>query len=134
MIFSLLAFPLALLFRWEKHFHIKSKIKPFCTNFLQEGYIFLSTFSESWSRMLGVFTVVGSQDFIWLSNEINKLLLLQKQKCLEVRELGPYILPPDKMLCIKFVIRILGWTDDVISAIWFGVRLLFLEQARWILN
>jgi hypothetical protein len=62
--FFFTGFPLALLFRWEKQFHIKSKAKPFCTNFLQEGYIFLSAFSESWSRVLGVFTVVASQDFI----------------------------------------------------------------------
>lgn len=65
MIFFLAGFPLALLFlRWEEQFHFESRTKPFCTNSLQEGYVFLATFPESWSRILGVLTVVGSQDFI----------------------------------------------------------------------
>lgn len=61
----LAGFPLALLIlRWEEQFHTESTAKPFCTDSLHEDYIFLSVFPESWNRMMGVFTVVGSQDFI----------------------------------------------------------------------
>lgn len=65
MVFFLAGFPLALLLlRWEEPFHIEGRAKPFCTESLQEDYIFLSPFPESWSRMMVLFTLVGSQDFI----------------------------------------------------------------------
>lgn len=38
---------------------------------------------------------------------------------MEVRELGPYILPPDKMLCIKFVIRIRA--EQMMSLLQYGM-------------